>query len=73
MEEAGRMPALLGFFDNEREALVDVAAVAAHAVRELGLAALGAAVGLDANDGVVGATGTLAGLGGFMKREHESP
>jgi hypothetical protein len=67
------MPALLGFFDDESEALVDVAAVAAHAVRELGLAALGAAVDLDADDAVVSAAGAFAGLGGFVKRKHDSP
>jgi hypothetical protein len=67
-----RQELFLGCGNNQREAFVDVAAVAAQPVRKFGLAALGAAVDLHAGEGVMSAAGALARLGGFMEWKHES-
>jgi hypothetical protein len=63
----------LTFAHDQRKALVHVAAVGAHAVRLLRLAALGAADNVSALESMMSAAGPFARLRGLMKRKHDAP
>src|SRR4051794_26527446 len=58
------------FLDLQRQLRVDVAAVVAGAVWELGVAALGAGDVMDRLEGVVRAALALAGLAGLLNGKH---